>query len=166
MTESPELIPGIDRSIYGMPAFITLAVADLDRTVAWFTEALDFIELFRMPPTGEPALVHLRRWRYQDVLVRPAGDGIPTAPGGAVLSLAADVTELDALAERARRVGNGLVEGPSDTAWNTRDLVATSPDGVTVVYTALRPPAERDTRFEADMRDWSVAQGLIAQDPA
>lgn len=162
MTESPDPVHGIDRSIYGMPAFTTLAVADLDRTVAWFTGALDFIELFRLPPTGTPALVHLRRWRYQDVLVRPAQDDILTAPGGAVLSFAADVTELDALAERARRFGDGTVEGPLDTAWNTRDLVATSPDGVTVVLTALRPLPERDARFEADMRDWSAAQGLLA----
>ena len=156
MTESPQLVPGIDRSIYGMPAFATIAATDLDRTVAWFTEALDFVELFRMPPTGDPALVHLRRWRYQDLLVRPAGDDIPTGPGGAVLSFAAVAAELDALAERARQFDGGPVEGPHDTAWNTRDVVATSPDGVVVVLTARRPLPDRDAGFEAAMREWST----------
>jgi hypothetical protein len=34
---------GITRDIYGMPAFVTFVVADLARTVDWYTNGLDFI---------------------------------------------------------------------------------------------------------------------------
>lgn len=159
-TTSPELQTGITRDIYGMPVFVKLAVADLDATVAWFTGALDFINLFTMPgPTG-PALVHLRRWRYQDVLVVPAEGEAPPIGPGLQLTFAAQFEELDALAERARAYGGGTVEGPVDTPWNTRDLTVTSPDGLVVVFTSRRPEPLRDQQFAADMERWSQEQGL------
>ena len=65
--------PGISRAIYGMPMFATLDATDLDRTVSWFVDGLGFVVLFTMPPPPSPTmLVHLRRWQFQDVLVRPS----------------------------------------------------------------------------------------------
>jgi len=143
------LAPEITRDIYGMPAFVTLTVADLERTADWYVNGLDFIVLFTMPgPDGTPALVHLRRWRYQDILVRR---GQAPVGGDWTISVMAAVEQLDGLAERARAHGGGEVEGPVDTPWNTRDLRATDPDGYTVVYTARRPEGERDERFSAMM---------------
>jgi catechol 2,3-dioxygenase-like lactoylglutathione lyase family enzyme len=137
----------ITRDIYGMPAFVTLAVTDIDRAVDWYVNGLDFIVLFTVPgPDGEPALVHLRRWRYQDILVRK---GTPPTGGESTLSIMAEVEHLDSLAERARAHGGGNVEGSIDTPWNTRDVCATDPDGYTVVYTARRPEGERDEAFSA-----------------
>src|SRR5689334_1888325 len=128
----------ITRDIYPMPAFVTFAVADLERTVDWYVNGLDFIDLFRLP-----GLAHLRRWRYQDILVR-AADGSGTAPAGDwTYSVMTDVEDLDALAERARAHGGGHVEGPFDTPWNTRDVRATDPDGYTVIYTARRAEGKR-----------------------
>jgi len=125
------IAPEITRDIYGMPAFVTLPVADLDRTVDWYTGGLDFVALFTMPgPGGAPALVHLRRWRYQDILVRP---GPPASGGGWTVSVMALAEQLGGIAERARAHGGGTVEGPFDTPWNTRDLHAVDPDGYTVV---------------------------------
>jgi catechol 2,3-dioxygenase-like lactoylglutathione lyase family enzyme len=146
----------ITRDIYGMPAFTTLTVADLDRTVDWYTNGLDFIVLFTVPgPDGSRALVHLRRWRYQDILVRPGG-----APSGGewTVSVMADADQLDDLTQRARNHGGGVVEGPFDTPWNTRDVRATDPDGYTVVYTARRPEGERDERFSDMMRREAARQ--------
>jgi hypothetical protein len=160
MTNSPELQTGITRDIYGMPAFVKLAVADLAATVAWFTGALDFIELFTMPGPRGPALVHLRRWRYQDILVVPAEGEAPAIGPGLQLTFAAQFEELDALAARARAYGGGVVTGPVDTPWNTRDLTVTSPDGLAVVFTARRPEPLRDQQFSADMERWSREQGL------
>jgi len=142
--------PGSTRDIYGMPAFVTLTVTDVERTVDWYVNGLDFIALFTMPgPDGTPALVHLRRWRYQDILVRP---GKPPAGGEWTVSVMADAEELTAIAARARAHGGGQVDGPLDTAWNTRDLRTTDPDGYAVVYTARRPEGEQDERFSEMIR--------------
>jgi hypothetical protein len=114
--------PGVTRDIYGMPAFVSFAVRDIEVARDWYTRGLDFIDLFSVPgPAGVPLLVHLRRWRFQDILLRPAEGEV--VPGTTVtLSIAAVIGELDALADRARRHGGGRVEGPADTPWNTRDL--------------------------------------------
>jgi catechol 2,3-dioxygenase-like lactoylglutathione lyase family enzyme len=155
MTE-PALDAGVTSDIYPMPAFATLEVADLERAVDWYVNALDFVELFRMPgPGGKPSLVHLRRWRYQDILVRP---GEPGRGAGVVLSFAALAEDLPALAVRARAHGRGIVEGPVDTPWNSRDLRFVDPDGYRLVYTSRRPDGRRDQRFEAMMRTEAAKQ--------
>ena len=172
MTETPSPVPApaagaqappISRAIYGMPMFATLQARDLAATVSWYTDGLGFINLFTMPgPDGAPLLVHLRRWQFQDLLVRPArgpatpGDRPargPATPGSTCqLSFAAVYGELDALAERARAHAAGRVDGPADTPWNTRDLTATDPDGQVVVFTAARPPELADPAFTERMR--------------
>jgi catechol 2,3-dioxygenase-like lactoylglutathione lyase family enzyme len=172
MTETPSPVPApaagaqappISRAIYGMPMFATLQARDLAATVSWYTDGLGFINLFTMPgPDGAPLLVHLRRWQFQDLLVRPArgpatpGDRAargPATPGSTCqLSFAAVYGELDALAERARAHAAGRVDGPADTPWNTRDLTVTDPDGQVVVFTAARPPELADPAFTERMR--------------
>ncbi|MEV1128541.1 VOC family protein [Agromyces sp. NPDC049794] len=152
--------PEITRDIYGMPAFATLLAADLDATVSWYTDGLGFISLFAIPgPGGAPVLVHLRRWQFQDLLVRPSFG--PVEPGsGLTLSFAAVYDELDELADRARAHGGGIVDGPVDTPWNTRDLTTTDPDGHVVVFTAGRPPELADAGFSERMGTWNSEQGL------
>ena len=159
MTNAPELQTGIDRTIYGMPAFASLATPELEATVDWFTTALGFEILFAMPPGDEPMLVHLRRWRYQDILVRRAPQPLHAGAGWSV-TFAAEHDELDGLAARARAHGAGTVHGPADTTWNTTDVVTVSPDGVVVVFTARRPEDRQDEAFSADMSRWSAEQGL------
>jgi catechol 2,3-dioxygenase-like lactoylglutathione lyase family enzyme len=155
--------PPISRAIYGMPMFATLGVADLDATTSWYLDGLGFISLFTVPGPAGPALVHLRRWQFQDLLVRPASE--PITPGnGCRLNFAAVLDELDALAERARGHGAGRVEGPVDTAWNTRDLTTIDPDGNVVVFTAGRPADQGDPAFGERMRRWSAEQGVNPSD--
>jgi hypothetical protein len=154
--------PGINRAVYGMPMFATLLATDLDATVSWYVDGLDFVVLFTLPgpPGGDgPALVHLRRWQFQDLLVRPVPEA--RSPGtGLTLSFAAAYGEIDALAERARAHAGGHVDGPVDTRWNTRDLTATDPDGAVVVFTAARPRLTSNVKFDQQMRRWSREQGL------
>ena len=132
MTETAA--PGVDRDVYPMPAFVTFPVTDLTASTGWY-EALGFVVLATMPaPDGTDALVHLRRLRHQDLLLVP---GSPT-PGPRV-SFAAGEEDLADRAARVRRAGGaGSVEGPVDTPWFTRDLVANDPDGYVVVLTAPR----------------------------
>ena len=132
MTE-PTLDAGVTTDIYPMPAFTTLVVADLDRTVDFYTNALDFVVLFTMPGG---TLVHLRRWRYQDILVRP-GDAGPGA--GATLGLASVAEELPALAEKARAHGGGTVED----RWTRRGTPATSTSPTPTGTASSTPPGGR-----------------------
>jgi catechol 2,3-dioxygenase-like lactoylglutathione lyase family enzyme len=151
--------PPISRAIYGMPMFATLVVADLARTTSWYIDGLGFIDLFSIPGPDGPVLVHLRRWQFQDLLVRPAREPV-TSGSGLTLSFAAVHDELDALAARARGHGGGQVDGPADTPWNTRDLTTVDPDGNVVVFTAARPPDRQDRAFSEQMQRWNADQGL------
>jgi catechol 2,3-dioxygenase-like lactoylglutathione lyase family enzyme len=146
----PTIDPVVDTSIYPMPMFLRLEVSDLARSRAFYTEALDMIELAVLGPPDQPFVVHLRRWRYQDVLLVPAR-GPVSAAVGLGLSLAAEHDALAGLAERARAFG-AEVEGPADTPWNTADVTVTDPDGLRITYTAQRPVERRDADFEAVVR--------------
>src|SRR5690606_23908566 len=63
MLESAE----ISNEFYVMPAFVTLAVRDLQASAQWYQDVLNFRTLFEVP--GQ--LVHLRREKYQDILLKP-----------------------------------------------------------------------------------------------
>jgi len=124
--------------VYPMPMFATLAVADVRAVAAWYESALGFRTMFCAPGVGgQPSLVHLRRRKYQDLLIRAAsGDSQPAA--NLTLSFNAD-GDLDALADLARAaapVGTSSVAGPVDTPWNTRDLRVTDPVGNRLVFTS------------------------------
>lgn len=151
-------VPEITRDIYGMPAFVTLEVADIDATVSWYVDGLGFINLFTLPgPTGTPVLVHLRRWRYQDILVRPA-TGPVVVPTGLRVAVSARYEDLDEMAARARAHGGGQVEGPTDTPWNSRDLTTVDPDGYQLVFTAPRPQDQWDQAFAQRIVDLDAEQ--------
>ena len=163
--ESPVPLPALDarppdisREIYGMPAFATLMVTDVGASVAWYTDGLGFITLFTIPGRdGKPALIHLRRWQFQDLLIRPAQ--VPVTVGTSfTLSFAAVYSEIDELASRASMHPGGTSGSPTDTPWNTRDLTTTDPDGNIVIFTAGRPPELKDSEFARRMEGWSEQQ--------
>ncbi len=146
--------PGIDLSIYVMPAFVTLTVSDLERSRRWYVDGLGFALLASVPgPSGEVALLHLRRWRYQDVLLVPARHALAplSVERGIRLTVSAHGTDLDALVASARATGGGSVEGPTATPWNTLDVLARDPDGYEVVFTSALPPHLHDPAFAARM---------------
>ena len=143
--------PPVSRAIYGMPMFATLAVADIGATTSWYVDGLGFISLFAIPGSSGPVLVHLRRWQFQDLLVRSAPAPVSAATGCS-LSFAAVYAELDELAARARVHGGGRVDGPADTPWNTRDVTTVDPDGNVIAFTAARPADQADSAFSEQMR--------------
>jgi hypothetical protein len=128
--------------IYPMPMFATVAVADVAAVSAWYQAALGFLVVFATPgPTGTPVLVHLRRRKYQDLLLVPAvAAGPPAAPSSLTVTFQAD-GEVAALADRARAVGalgESSLVGPVDTPWNTTDLRVTDPAGHRLIFTSRR----------------------------
>ena len=147
----------IDTSIYGMPQFVNLEVSDLARSRAFYTGALGYVELAAIPgPGGSDALVHLRRWRHQDILLVPAREPV-RAGRGVVVGVAAREEQLAGIAERAEAAGV-YVDGPADTAWNTVDVQVTDPDGYRITFTAMRPADRRDGRFDAMMAELPVRE--------
>ncbi len=138
----------IDESIYVMPAFATIETADLAAMKRWYADALGFIVLAELPPGDRAALVHLRRYRYQDLLLVRGPNSAGTGTELRIrLTFAAGDEDLETRARRAREVGGGSVEGPAPTRWNTIDLVCHDPDGHVVVLTALAPVRQHGTMF-------------------
>ncbi|MFC4909836.1 VOC family protein [Actinomadura gamaensis] len=124
----------IDRTIYPMPMFATFQVSDV-RAAEAFYQAVGFVSLAAVPgPDGSPAVVHLRRMKYQDLLIVP---GRPER-GSTSVSFSAPDEDLAALADRLRGFDGVRVSGPEDTRWFTSDLTIDDADGNRVVLTAPR----------------------------
>lgn len=145
MIEQPTTVT---RDIYPMPAFLTLTVSDLERSVLWYTEGLDFVELARMPQ-----LVHLRRFRFQDILLFPQRPGTPPAAPGAGWSYSLlGGPGLPALAERLAAHSPGASAGMQRMPWNVDELRCVDPDGYTIVFTERVPDDQIDEAFSAAVR--------------
>ncbi|MEW2217854.1 VOC family protein [Streptomyces sp. NPDC006990] len=158
---SPVPPPGPDavppepfHGIYGMPAFVTIPTDDLTASVDFWTRGLGFFELFSIPG----AVVHLRRWAFQDVLLVPATSVPEQAPAMSV-SFACVLGQLDSLVETCRAVRPDSVDGPRDTPWNTRDVTVTTPENARIVLTAAKP-FDPDTEEARNL----AAVGITAPD--
>jgi catechol 2,3-dioxygenase-like lactoylglutathione lyase family enzyme len=138
-TDPPVLGEHDGHVIYPMPMFLRLTSPDPRRLVDFYTRALGFDAMFLGPEAdGVPVLVHLRRAKYQDVLVVRGASGQRTEAGSEMVPTfaAADADEIDALAERLQSIGHGAADMPVDTTWNTRDLAVVDPDHNRIVFTA------------------------------
>lgn len=139
--------PAIDRSIYAMPMFANLAVSDISSAEKLYASA-GFVTLATIPdPGGTPSLIHLRREKYQDILMAQG-----EAPHGSVsTSFAAGDVDLEDVAGRLRSSG-AEVTGPIDTPWFSTDVTFADEDGNTITLTAPR------TADCAESRAWADAQ--------
>ncbi|HVA22684.1 MAG TPA: hypothetical protein VNN74_11405 [Candidatus Micrarchaeia archaeon] len=152
MTEVP--VPAIERSLYPMPALVARSVRELARTQRWSEEGLDRATLAQIPdPSGAAVLVPLRRRRHQDILLVLGASGGAAESSRIRLTVAAETTDLEGLADRARAAGGHTAGGSLATPWNTLDLVTTDPDADTVGFTQ---------RLTADRRDPAFARRLVA----
>jgi hypothetical protein len=97
-------------------------------------------------------MVHLRRRRYQDVLIVAAReDGPPSGSLTVTFNADGEIGELAERAKAAARLGASAIEGPTHTPWNTTDVRATDPAGNRIVFTARRenPDPEMEARMKA-----------------
>ncbi|NEE03860.1 VOC family protein [Phytoactinopolyspora halotolerans] len=147
---SPVPAPGPDavppepfRGIYGMPAFVTIPTRDMEASADFWIRGFGFIELFSIPGR----LVHLRRWAFQDVLL-VQGASVPEQAPALSVSFACVLSQIDSLVENCRALNPELVEGPTDTPWNTRDVEVITPENARIVFTAAKPfdPASQEAR--------------------
>lgn len=150
--------PAIDRSIYPMPMFINLVVSDLAASEALYAQA-GFVTLATIPgPGGIPSLVHLRREKYQDILMTQG----PPARGTASASFAAGDVDLAGVADRLRAAG-AEVAGPTDTLWFTTDVSFSDADGNIVTLTAPRAADQAQAQAWASDQisgDFEIPEGF------
>lgn len=120
------------KDIYPMPMFLTLQVSDLAEAQRYYHEVLGFRTFYTIPaPDGSPAVHHMRRNRYQDILL-VKGD----KPGVSIsFNVEGETEQLAGIAERARQAGEGTVEGPVERPWNTIDVAIDYPGGYQLVFT-------------------------------
>ena len=143
--------------VYPMPMFAAMATADVNALAEWYQAALGFGIIFNAPDRdGQPMVVHLRRRKYQDVLIRPARPGSETSEVGRwslCFQAGEDADQLAARAAAAPAVGKVRVEAAADT-WNTGHVRIIDPDGRMLVFTHPRFDPELTKRmeqhFEAD----------------
>jgi hypothetical protein len=144
--------------VYPMPMFAVMETADVNALSRWYQAALGFAVMFKAPEVGgQPMLVHLRRRKYQDVLVRPAAPGriLGGADGLSIAFQAGeDIDQLAAHAAAVAALGKAHVGAPADMPWNTREVRIVDPDGRILVLTHPRFDPELTDRmkrmFEAD----------------
>lgn len=123
--------------IYPMPVFCTLTVSNVQKSADWYVKALGFSVIFEIqdPVTKESTLVHLRRAKYQDILLKPAAatDQAKNSYGIAVTFQA--WSDIDALTKLAKQQGVRVIIEPHDTAWQTRDVTFQDIDGYQITFT-------------------------------
>jgi catechol 2,3-dioxygenase-like lactoylglutathione lyase family enzyme len=127
-----------------MPMFINLEVADLDSSAEWYQKALGFRVVYR-----EPEMIHLRRDRYQDLLLFPSSGSKIVSPGeGVVIQFQAGDSSVNEIARPAQRDGTTVVDGPVDQPWNVRQVMIHDPDGYRLRFSE---PINPDLTFEEVM---------------
>ena len=145
--------------VYPMPMFAAMETPDVDALAQWYQDALGFGIMFRSPGSGaQPMVVHLRRRKYQDVLIVPVPPGSIRPEVGGRWSLCLQAGEnVDQFAMRAAAVpaiGKVRIEPVADTPWNTRQVRIFDPDGRLLVFSQPRFDPELTQRwrqaFEAD----------------
>jgi lactoylglutathione lyase len=119
--------------------FPVIYAADVERSAAFYTELLDFQELFRYPPEGEAGYVGLRRGddRLGVVAAGWSEERLGMAVGSGLrfeLYTYVDVVD-DALAA-ARAAGAPVLREPEDMPWGERIAVIADPDGNPVTLAA------------------------------
>ena len=135
--------------IYPMPLFPRLTVRDVAASTAFYTDVLGFDEVFAMPGGG---MSHVRSRKYADVMLAESGPPVDSgtaadsetlaAPGddsgavvgaGVELYLTVEEGSADDVAARVREAGRAA-DGPTETAWNTREVRVEDPDGYVLVF--------------------------------
>lgn len=136
--------------VYPMPAFVRFPVADPAEAAQWYIDGFGFGAMYMGPEVdGIPMLVHLRRRRYQDIL-------LVTDPAERPGAVNFDCTgELDEIAARASAALGRPVE-PELRPWGTRDLIVEDPWGnrLTMFSAPDEPAGTIDEVMEA------AAEGL------
>ena len=155
---SPVPEPGKDaeppepyRGIYLMPMFMCLYSHDLDESEVFWTQGLGFIDLYTMPGM----MIHLRRWAFQDVLIRKSGSntGDPDTDMESIGSLSVAVTEkqIGKIVDACERLRPGSTSAPIRKPWNSLEARIHTPEGLVLTLTAALAVDKEQTEVYLNM---------------
>lgn len=113
-----------------------LNVADANRAIRFYVEALGAVEQFRLPGEDGKKVMH--------AVLEVAGGTVflsdmpsPQKPAGVSVALGLErAADVDALAERMRKAGATIGSGPLDAFWGDRFAELTDPFGHCWLLTA------------------------------
>jgi uncharacterized glyoxalase superfamily protein PhnB len=129
---------------YPMPMFATAVVSDLDAAADWY-RAAGFRRIFT-----QAIMIHMRRQKYQDLLLVNRGAPASGTDPGLTVTFAAHDDDLDAIAASLRAHGGGQVAGPIARPWNTDELEVTDADGHKIMFTKVRDRQRTQAQMLAD----------------
>ena len=114
--------------------FPMLSVADLDRSLEFYRDALGGEQAYRFPPDGEAAFVVLRIGSSDLGLgamgTTPPIHGRPIRPAsGHRVELCVYVRDVDEAVEALRAIGAPVALEPVDQPWGERIAYVEDPDG-------------------------------------
>ena len=140
------------RGIYLMPMFMCLYSDDLDESEVFWTQGLGFIDLYTMPGM----MIHLRRWAFQDVLIRKSGSNTrsPDTDMESIGSLSVAVTEkqIGKIVDACERLRPGSTSAPLRKPWNSLEAKILTPEGLVLTLTAALAIDREQTEVYLNMQ--------------
>jgi PhnB protein len=132
----------------------TLAVADIDASVRFYTKILGFDIGFTLP--GEDGkLIHASVQRGNSSLMFGRVDASnrhdqdPLGRGVVLYATVADNEDIDAYFQRVRDAGATVVQEPTDQFWGHRDWGITDPDGYLLFISKVMQAVSAESMREA-----------------
>ena len=121
----------------------SLTVKDLEKSLAWYQEALGFTLDQRHERGGKLLAVSLKAGDIRLLLNQDDGAKGVDRPKGEGFSLQITTAQdIDQIAERLRKTGTALGTEPADMPWGVRVFRVQDPDGFKLVISSERKPQQ------------------------
>ena len=139
------------RGIYLMPMFMCLYSHNLGESEAFWTQGLGFINLYTMPGM----MIHLRRWAFQDVLIRKSGSNTRSSDTDmesiGSLSVAVAEKQIGKIVDACERLRPGSTSAPIGKPWNSLEARIHTPEGLVLTLTAALAVDKEQTEVYLNM---------------
>jgi len=134
-------MPESEDAFHATALAVSLTVADLASSVAWYRDVVGFMVDRQHEREGALVAVSLRAGDVQILLGQDDGArGTDRAKGdGISFQLTTERAAIDEVARRIREAGGTLETEPTDTPWGTRVVRFRDPDGFKIVVASAPP---------------------------
>lgn len=144
MDEAPHSPPAPTRRRSSPESFrargmmVSLTVDDLETSIAWYRDIVDFTVVDEHERDGKRVSVTLVAGNVRILLNQDDGaKGADRAKGEGFSMYLATAQDIDAIAERVKERGGQLESEPADTPWGGRLFRLRDPDGFRLAISSL-----------------------------